>query len=81
MSLQHEQASLTMFDHLIEKNVLELKKVKDWEVLLEEKDFIKELIVGKQADADQPKRTVCTLTLPTDGLVLSQQTGWYNETL
>ncbi|XP_059905177.1 deoxynucleoside triphosphate triphosphohydrolase SAMHD1-like [Gadus macrocephalus] len=54
----HEQASLTMFDHLIEKNVLELEKVKDWQVLSKEKDFIKELIVGKQADADQPKRMV-----------------------
>uniref|UniRef100_A0A8C5CT25 HD domain-containing protein n=1 Tax=Gadus morhua TaxID=8049 RepID=A0A8C5CT25_GADMO len=52
----HEQATLTMFDHLIEKNVLELEKVKDWQVLSNEKDFIKELIVGKQADADQPKR-------------------------
>ena len=65
-----------MFDHLIDENRSELENVDGWQVLSNNQDFIKELIVGRQAD--QPERMVRTLTLPTKGLVLSQQTGWYN---
>ncbi|XP_059908081.1 deoxynucleoside triphosphate triphosphohydrolase SAMHD1-like [Gadus macrocephalus] len=44
----HEQASLTMFDHLIDENQSELENVDGWQVLSNNKDFIKELIVGRQ---------------------------------
>ncbi|CAL8251322.1 unnamed protein product [Arctogadus glacialis] len=43
-----------MFDHLIDENKPELEKVEDWQVLSKAQDFIKELIVGKPADAEQP---------------------------
>ncbi|XP_056453197.1 deoxynucleoside triphosphate triphosphohydrolase SAMHD1-like [Gadus chalcogrammus] len=45
---KHEQASLMMFDHLIVENKSELEKVEDWQVLSNNQDFIKELIVGRQ---------------------------------
>ena len=68
VSLQHEQASLDMLDHLLEVNKL---KLEDYKLFLPmDLIFIKELIDGpKPKDPQDPDAEVCTLTLPTEGLV------------
>ena len=79
VSLQHEKASLDMLNHLIAVNNLEpVMKCYGLELPVD-LFFIEELIFGKRTDPDHPEIEVCTLTLPTEGLVLSQQKGWYKD--
>ena len=70
MSLQHETASLAMFDYLVEDNDLKPVMEEYGLVLPEDLVFIKEQIGGPQVSIDSPSRRVCTLTLPAEGYVL-----------
>ena len=70
VSLQHETASLAMFDYLVEDNDLMPVMEEYGLVLPEDLVFIKEQIGGPQVSIDSPSRRVCTLTLPAEGYVL-----------
>ena len=69
VSLQHEKASLAMFDYLVEDNDLKPVMEEYGLVLPQDLDFIKEQMGGPQVSIDSPSRGVCTLTLPAEGYV------------
>jgi len=67
VSLQYEDASLDMFNHLVEENKLVPVMEKHGLVMPEDLKFIKEQISGHPESSDSPKGGVCAFKnlLPT----------------